>query len=80
MAKSDNQSEDRQMNNQPTAKAIKERLWLAMQGVQEGKMSNDTGKTLARQAMAIVSVVKVELEIRKHMVMPVSAATAAFVE
>ena len=51
-----------------------------MEAVHEGKMTTDTGKTLARQAMAIVSVVKVELEIRKQMVLPVSAATAAFVE
>ena len=68
------------MKNRPSAQALKERLWIAFQGVQEGKMSTDTGKTLAQQARAICSIVKLELEIQKAMVAPVSKATAAFVE
>ena len=65
--------------NQPTAKAVKERLWLAMEGVQNGTMSIDTANSIAGLARAIVQTVKVELEIKKQLVQPVSPETAAFV-
>ena len=67
-------------DNQPTAKAVKERLWLAMEGVQTGAMTTDTANSIAGLARAIVQTVKVELEIKKQLVQPVSPATAAFVD
>ena len=67
-------------SNQPTAEAVKARLWIAMEGVQSGSMSTDTANSIAGLARAIVQTVKVELEIRKQLVSPVSPNTAAFVE
>jgi hypothetical protein len=67
-------------STRPTAEAVKERLWLAMEGVQTGTMSTDTANSIAGIARAIVQTVKVELEIRKQLVQPVSPKTAAFVE
>ncbi len=68
------------MKNQPTAMALKERLWLALDGVQTGRMTTETANAIATQSREIVRIIKVELEIKKQMVEPVNKATAAFVE
>ncbi len=68
------------MKNQPTATALKERLWLALDGVQTGRMTTETANAIATQSREIVRIIKVELEIKKQMVEPVNKATAAFVE
>lgn len=68
------------MSNQPTAMALKERLWLALDGVQTGRMTTETANAIATQSREIVRIIKVELEIKKQMVEPVNKATAAFVE
>jgi len=68
------------MKNQPTAMALKERLWLELDGVQTGRMTTETANAIATQSREIVRIIKVELEIKKQMVEPVNKATAAFVE
>lgn len=67
------------MSKQPTAKSVKASLQAALTGVESGDVSVDRANSVASIARAICRVVRIELEMHRQLVRPVSPETAAFV-